>query len=667
MRLQKYIFLSLLCFIGCATPRIKNPYLRMCTRIDPDYIRDLIPATAQDFKKYAADAELEIQQLYNQLISVPAQERTFYNTVRVYDTIYIKLWIAKQVAATMSGLHKDSKTRAQARIAASKIATFEKKLYQSAGIERALQEYKIYGTDKKYNEKSVQKYISIALEKQAEYKNSEKSDLDHLLGSFAYNIDKQPGTLAVRADQLSGLSQEFQKSLVRIDRGFYQIPLTFHSFFEIMEHAEDSTLRKDFFHAFGKRGFPENLSLIQQIVQKRNAHAQEQGYSSFAEHAIQDNMLQDVGEVKTFLYDVIQSLQPESDKIYREMLVRKPASVEISSSDKIYWWDETFLKSYFRKNMLAVDDQAIAEYFSLEKTLPKVLHLYEQFFSISFQRDQQYAWWSDDVVLYRVSNERTNELIGYVFFDLLERDGKAQEQKHITLVPGIRDDCNLPCLSVSAVVTDYHKKSDGNVLLELHEVASLIHEIGHAVHACFGSTEFAEISGTQCARDFVEMPSQMFELWLDEPEVLREISSHYQTGKPLSHDKIKAIVKAQKHVKISQLLKHSFISLLMIELYEQGDRDPHEVARAVHAKVFPLIEYDPDYYIECNLAHFATYGPGYYSYVYTSMLSEKLFKKIKKTGILKESTGKKFSDYILAPGGGGNYHEMIYNFLNDTR
>jgi Zn-dependent oligopeptidase len=375
-----------------------------------------------------------------------------------------------------------------------------------------------------------------------------------------------------------------------------------------------------------------------------------------------DHMVTSFKKIYSFLWKQVKRLQKKEQKIYKEMLQNKPESVQLSDDGKLYPWDETFLKSHFRKNILGVDDLKISKRFTLKETLPRVLHLYEQFFAISFQRDNQYSWWSKDVSLYRVSDERTSELLGYVFFDLIERDGKNEQQKHITLVPGIRDDCNLPCLNVSVVVSDFQKSESGSVQLELHEIKSLIHEIGHAIHSCYGATDFVQQSGTQVARDFVELPAQIFEQWLEEPEVLRQLSLNHETGKSLSNKEIKNIVKAQKYVAVSQMLKQTFISLLMIELYKQEDKDPHEVAQELYKKVYPYLVCDPDYFIECNIDHFVSYGPSYYSYVWTKVLAEKLFKKIKKRGILERSVGKQFSKHILAPGGSGDYHSMIQAF-----
>ena len=375
-------------------------------------------------------------------------------------------------------------------------------------------------------------------------------------------------------------------------------------------------------------------------------------------------MLQDLEQVEKLLWENVEKLQEKEHRMYEEMLQYQPKSVQLTEDDQLKPWDETFVKSYFRRKVLGVKDKRIARYFPLQKVLPKIIHLYEQFFSLSFEEEDRYSWWADDVVLYRVSDEQTKELLGYVFFDLLYRNGKYEEQKHITLVPGIRDDCDLPCSSISVVVSDYRKPCSGDVQLMIDDVRTLIHEIGHAVHACFGATKFAQLSGTQVARDFVEMPSQIFEFWLEDPDILQSISSHTQTGAPLSRKHINKIVKAEEYVSVSQLLKQCYISLLMIELYKQGDRDPHEVAKEVYQKVYPYLAYDPDQYIECNVDHFASYGPSYYSYVWTKILAENLFKKIEKRGILNRSVGRKFSQHILSPGGSGDYHLMIQNFVD---
>lgn len=660
MRVLYFIFFCLF-FLGGCIPKEHKSYLRFCTRVNATYIRDLIPANIHDIQKYADTVQSEVQGLFDQLVSISPNERTFYNTLRIYDTIYLKLWMGSQICATISELHTDYRMRSHGGSAASKINRLKNKLYASGKIEQALQEYKDHGTDRKYNRDDVQQYLDVAIDEHQKYQR-EEDGVDSLLGQFTRNIWRPSNPVLGRFDQLEGLSDTYKQTLKKDRKGLLQFPLDFQSFFEIMENGEDKELREDYFHAFSSCGHPENLYLIQKIVQKRNEHARKLGYDSFVEYKMTDHMVTSFKKIQSFLWKQVGRLQNKEQKIYEEMLKNKPASIELSHDGKLYPWDETFLKSHFRKNILHVDDQKISEYFSLAETLPRVLHLYEQFFAISFEKDEQYSWWSKDILLYRVSDERTRELLGYVFFDLLDRDGKNDEQKHITLVPGIRDDCNLPCLNVSVVVSDFNKSDTGSIQLQLHEIKSLIHEVGHAVHSCYGSTDFVQHSGTQVARDFVELPSQIFEQWLEEPEVLKQLSSHRETGKPLSNTDIKRIVKAEKYVSVSQLLKQTFISLLMIDLYKNEDKDPHEVAQELYRKVYPHLVCDPHYFIECNIEHFVSYGPSYYSYVWTKILAEKLFKKIKKRGILERSVGRQFSKHILAPGGSGDYHSMIQAF-----
>lgn len=661
MRFSIGFICCLLFFSGCG-PDLSQPYLRMCTRVDSDYIRKLIPSTVGELDMFVAETIAEIQSLYDDLMSIHPQDRTFYNTIRVYDNIFMKLWMGKQIPSSLHQLHRDGSFRHHAAVAASQVLQLEEKLYHGGGIERALKEYQIYGSDKKYNKVHVQNYLDLALQEHRKYKRKDDG-VDRMLGQFLQNAHRIQGVLTVEEELLVGLSDSYKGSLSWDASGLRQVPLDYRSFFEIMERAEDAQLRKQFFEAFGKRGYPENLDLIQKIVSKRNQHARDIGYDSFVDYSFQSHVVKEVDKVEEFLWKMVDSLQNKEYEMYGQMLLEAPDSVYLTDQEQLYPWDETYLKAYFRKQVLGVDDEKISHYFPLQETLSRLLHLYEQFFSISFELDDRHSWWADDVLLYRVSNERNKELLGYVFFDLFHRDGKHEEQKHITMVPGIRDDCNLPCLSVSAVITDF---TGGNkTLLELHDVTSLLHEIGHAVHACFGSTKFTQVSGTQVARDFVELPSQYFELWLDDLDILKRISGHYRTGNSLSDKKARAIIQAQKYVRVSQGLKQSFIALLMIELYKNEDRNPHDVAGELYQKIYPYIQYDPDYYVECSIPHFASYGPAYYSYVWTRNLAEKMFKKVRKKGILERSIGKKFSKYILGPGGSGDYRSMVESFLDE--
>jgi thimet oligopeptidase len=660
MKRVNFLIASLIVFSGCA--KKKDPdTLRFCTPINATFIHKLIPHDYNSLEKYSRKIESEVEALSNQLKQIEPRERDFYNTLRVYDLMYLKLWMGSQIYSMLGELHANDQMRSAAHSAASKINQLKDRLYRSKEIEQALEEYKKYGSDKKHQRKDVQKYLEAAINHHKNYQHK-KDGVDSLLSQFNNNIWQSVQPVLGDANQLAGLSKSYKTSLQKNDQGLLEFSLDYESFFEIMEHANDAELRKNYFHAFGSRGYPENINLIEKIVKKRNHHARELGYDSFVEYKIVDHAITDLKKVESFLWQQVNRLQAQEEKIYKKMLKHKPESVTLSDDGKLYPWDETFLKAYFRKNILDVDDLKIARYFSAEKTVQKILHLYEQFFSISFHKETEYSWWAQDISLYRVTDQMTKELIGYVFFDLYNREGKHQEQKHITLLPGIRDDCNLPCASISVVVCDFDSSKSNQTGLELHEVKSLIHEIGHAVHACYGSTDFAEQSGTQVARDFVELPAQIFEAWLEEPAILKRLSSHIETGEILSDQEIKKIIQAQKYVAISQLLKQTFIALLMIELYKNEDQNPHHVAQELYKRVYPYLVSDPDYFIECNIEHFISYGPSYYSYVWTKILAEKLFKKIKKRGILHSSVGRQFSKHILMPGASGNYQSMIRAF-----
>ena len=268
MKLRNISFLLLVTFVIPISGRRKYNYTqRVCTRLDAQYVHDLIPSTVEEVDSFARNIKEQSQKLYDQLISIDAENRTFQNTVRVYDTLYLKLWMGKQITAALSHLHKGGGMRLAASGAARILFDFEKQLYMSGRIDEALEAYQQNGFDRLYRKAEVQDYLHMALQQHRMFER-EDDGVDRLLNQFLSNTSPVAHSLTVDDDQLSGLSKEYRANLQSVGSGRSQIPVDYHSFFEVMETAESEDLRKAFYHEFGQRGYPENIDLIQEIVGK---------------------------------------------------------------------------------------------------------------------------------------------------------------------------------------------------------------------------------------------------------------------------------------------------------------------------------------------------------------------------------------------------------------
>ena len=215
----------------------------------------------------------------------------------------------------------------------------------------------------------------------------------------------------------------------------------------------------------------------------------------------------------------------------------------------------------------------------MEKTIKGLLDIYQKFFNLTFKESKVSGLWSDDLRMIEVYKK--DALLGYLVLDLYPRPNKYSHACEITVIPALKTkDGVKPCVAV--VVANFPKSTkDKPSLLELSDLRTFFHEFGHAIHTILGATDLASFSGTNVKTDFVEMPSQMLEEWLWDADILKLISSHYQTGKPLSDELIKKIIELKNFSSGSWVLGQSLFSLMSLGYYAPGAQK--DVMKIMHA------------------------------------------------------------------------------------
>ncbi len=204
-------------------------------------------------------------------------------------------------------------------------------------------------------------------------------------------------------------------------------------------------------------------------------------------------------------------------------------------------------------------------------------------------------------------------------------------------------------------------------LLEFHDVKILLHEFGHALHELFGATEFVDLAGTKGPRDFVEVPSQLLEMWMDNPGMVKLFSQHYQTKEPLSDAMIKKIIAAEKFGRASLLQRQCLLSLISLDLgCADGSQDPHQLVEKLYNQVRCDVQYCSQDYFETAFEHLITYGSHYYGYVWSQVLAAGLFEYICKNGITSSKVGQQLYKSLLAHGGSQDPHALIELLLGST-
>lgn len=667
-------------FSGCKCKKTPEKE-RMCSRVDVERVVSLLPQTVAEVNVLGESSKQVMNDMILNLETVKAKNRTFGNTIRPYEVAKFNFLMNKNIITVLSLLSCNSSIQAAAHVQALSLDAYESDvLMRNVSLYQAFKEYAVDGPDvyckRGANQQFLQKKIH-AFEKQGLLLPFEQrvdmttldKEANKLAAQFNGNIIYDTRSIIVSAKDLSGLPEFFMKTLQRDAHNDYILPIDFDTFFTVMENCESEKVRKEYFIAFGQRAYPQNKHVLQELLQKRHKFAKMLGFADFASYELSDQMIQDPKKVEKFLWQTVEALQKYDDRDFAQLIEILPPSVVLTKDKKLKPWDEAFVKSAYRKKHFSVDDYNLAAYFPLDYVLQKMLQIFSSFFYIEFKKEDVAPdqLWGPDVICYRVYSLHNQMPIGYLFLDLYKHAyKKVQEPCHFMLIPTIKDDCSIRCVGASVMVANFAEQQvDKPTLLEFSDVTSLFHELGHALHALFGAACFVDYSGTQVVKDFVEVPSQMLEYWLEDPAVLQTISKHYQTGNPLSRELIEQILAAQKFGGAGRMLKQAFLGLVSLYVYRDGHQeDLHKAIEKLYKKVFKNLTYEPNFFFEYSFAHLANYGVSYYTYIWSRMIAADLFSYIQlRGGILNSDIGKEYVKEILSHGGFINPWHMLKKFL----
>lgn len=673
---QYWLVFMLLFVAGCYYK--KSPKMRLCSRLDWQSVQAMFPDTIYAVKDLKKRSILAMNQMLATLQNISEKQHTFHNTVRLYDNAKFKFVMNMQMLSILATLSPDHHLRAAADKALSELQKYQANfLTRNATLLKAFQDYVQYGNDDQSKTIStrlfLQKIIELLEHEGANLSEDVRRQLNilsqeihHLEAQFLENTVHHH-SFSCNIHELAGVPQQFLDNLL-VRNHECTIPLTYESFFTILENCTNATTREKFFIAWNQRAYHANKEIFQTLMRKRYEYARLIGYKNFAEYESSVQMIGSVQRARDFMYDMVQQTNAMVKNEFSVLLKNLPPSVMLSSSGKLQPWDEAFVKHSYRKKQYTIDSQAVAEYFPLSHVLLQLQKQFGQFFAIAFDEVPHEGLWHKDLVCLRVRLLKTSQIIGYLVFDLYARPGKSEQASQIAVIPTIQDDCHFPCSGLSTIVTNFIKAPEGQeTLLEFHDVKILLHEFGHGLHELFGATDFVDLAGTKGPRDFIEVPSQLFELWMTHPQMVKLFSQHYVTKEPLSDGVIQKIIASETFGKASLLQRQCLLSLVSLELgCSDGSENMHDIVQKLYKSIRFDVECDPRDYFETSFEHLISYGSHYYSYVWSQVLAAGLFEYITQHGITDTQVGQQLYTSLLAHGGSQDPQVLIEMLLGKT-
>jgi len=495
-----------------------------------------------------------------------------------------------------------------------------------------------------------------------------KKRMSELGIDFGKNLNEENTILEFTEEQLSGLSDDFIKSLEKGSSGKLQVSLKYPHYFPCMKKARNPETRKTMETAFNSRCKKENSAILEELVKLRDQKAKILGYPSHAAFVLEMRMAKSPEVVAEFLTSLAKKLQPlkaEERTLFLQYKAEESEKYGYPNDQKINNWDLRYFMNMAEERKYAIDHEKLKEYFPMSVVTEGLLKIYQDLLGLIFTQVDTSNVWHSDVTLYNVQDKKTQKIIGFFYLDLFPREGKYG---HAACFP-LQDSCLLPDgsrqPSVAAMVANFTKPTDTKPSLLTHdEVETYFHEFGHVMHHICSLAEFAMFSGTSVERDFVEAPSQMLENWVWEREPLQRMSKHYENNSAIPEELLKKLTDSRKANAGVFNLRQITLGTFDQRIHTRSQCDTAAVYSDTCSEILG-IPATPGTNMAATFGHLGGgYDAQYYGYMWSEVFCQDMFASVfQKQGIMNPEVGEKYRRCILQPGGSKDAVDMLRDFL----
>ena len=416
-----------------------------------------------------------------------------------------------------------------------------------------------------------------------------------------------------------------------------------------LQYADNRSLREKIYMAYINRANHndknDNKEVIKKVLALRLEKAKLLGFDSYSNFALNENMAKNSKTVMDFLTNLWNYSLPNAKTEASEL--QKLMDKE-GKSEKLAAWDWWYYSEKLRKEKYSLDEEQLKPYFKLENVREGAFAVAHKLYGITLTELKDVPVYNPDVKVFDVK-DRDGSHLALLYLDYFPRSGKRggawmsnyQEQDG-AIRPTI---CNVASFT----------KPSGNTpsLLTVDEVQTLFHEFGHALHGMLTKCNYTGISGTNVARDFVELPSQVMEHWATEPEVLKMYARHYETNEIMPDSLIQKIQKQATFNQGFMTTELLAAAILDMNLHNQTDMKDFNVTNFEKSSMDKL-GLIPEIYPRYRITYFnhiiGGYAAGYYSYLWANVLDSDAFAAFKEHGIFDSKTATSFRNNILEKG-----------------
>ena len=439
------------------------------------------------------------------------------------------------------------------------------------------------------------------------------------------------------------------------------------SMYPFLTESTRRDLREKLYNSYVMRGDnnneTDNKKIAVQIAKLRAERANIMGYKSHAHFVLDENMLKTPEEVYDLL---IQLWKPALKRAKIEVADMQSVADSEGKDFKIAAWDWWHYSEKVRKEKYDLDESAIRPYLSLDNVIQGVFNTTNKLWGLNFREIFDIDTYHPDARIWEVTDKDGSHLaifIGDYFTRSNKRGGawmssfKGQSNLDGKQRPIVVNVCNFPA-----------PVGDNPSLLSFENAITLFHEFGHAMHGILTDVTYGSMAGTSGPRDFIELPSQLLEHWVSEPEVLKSFATHFETGESMPDELIEKLLKAGKFNQGFINTEYLAASLLDMDWHTMSVLDAQNISNNFEKNSMNkigLIDQIAPRYRSSYFAHIFSggYSSGYYSYVHAAVLDSDAFEAFKEVGnVFDPELSSKLRKEIYEKGSTEEAMDLFVNF-----
>lgn len=440
------------------------------------------------------------------------------------------------------------------------------------------------------------------------------------------------------------------------------------SIMPFLQYADNRELREKLFTAYLMRGNNnnenDNKEIVKRLVTARLEKAKLLGYDDFANYQLAENMAKNEDNAYKLMNEVwkpaLQKAKEELADIQAEVQ-KEGGNFEVAS------WDWRYYAEKAKQAKFELNENEIRPYLELSHVRDGAFYVANKLYGVTFTQLDNIPLPDPDAQAFECKDKDGSHL-GILYMDFFTRPGKAGGAWCGSYRSESYDAQGNRIAPIVTTVFNFSKPVDGQpALLNADESETIFHEFGHALNALFANVHYKGVGDVPI--DFVELPSQIMEHWVFEPEVLKAYAKHYQTGEVMPQALVDKIVKSGKYGQgfaTTEFLAAALLDMRYHSLKEiPANFSTETFEKQVLNDEYGLISQIPPRYRSTYFSHTmgGGYSAGYYSYVWAEVLDADAFEAFKETGdIFNQEVAAKFRNCILSAGGVEDAMEMYKNF-----